>query len=165
MLLIFCAEIEEAKNIKCKNAKIFITGVGLANVLNTPKLILSPDDTIINIGYAGSNKYEVGSIISINEAKKFKASKTIKEPNIKLKTFNIGFKDFCYTSDSFCEYTLTEIPTIDMELYYLSLIYPNIQAIKIISDDLNYTGYKKFEAKKSWDIVNEFLNNEFYPKS
>ena len=158
MLLIFCAEIEEAQNIKCPNAKILITGVGVSNVLKAPRFILNPDDKIINIGYAGSNKYEVGSIISINEVKRFKSSKTIKEFNPKLKTFDIGIKDFCYTSDSFCEYTITEIPAIDMELYYLSLIYPNIQSIKIISDDLNYTGYKRFESKESWQKVNDFIN-------
>jgi len=163
MLIIICAEVEEAKHINCPNAKILITGFGVENVLKTPRLLIQPYDTILNIGYAGSNKYEVGSIVSINGVKLFNSPQE-KEFN-KLNPLEIGNKDFCYTSNSFCEYAIKEIPAVDMELYYLNLLYPNVRAIKIISDDLNYTGYKKFEAEDSWEKVNEFLNNEFYPKS
>lgn len=157
MLIIFCAEIEEAQHIDCPKAKIVITGPGLCNVIQTPRLNVTQTDKIINIGYAGSNKYEVGEVVSVYEARRFSPSLTIQERSISLAT--CYFSDICYTADDFVEdTTFSDIPLIDMELYYLASIYPQIEALKIVSDNLSYSEYKKADFKASWKTVNEVLS-------
>lgn len=157
MLVIFCAEIEEAKYIKCPNALIVVTGVGVGNVLiKASKFQFVPEDIIINIGYAGSNKYPVGSVIGVQKSKRLNPSTVIKEPTIELKPLTES--DVCYTADNFIEHARDEVPLVDMELYYLALIYPQIYSIKIVSDNLDYKTYKKTNFNKSWNKVNKILN-------
>lgn len=157
MLIIFCAEIEEAKHIECPGAKIIITGPGLANVITTPTLNLRPGDKVINVGYAGSTKYNVGDIISVGCCERFNSSYTIDEPVISL--VPCYRSDKCYTADNFIKEVTIELPLVDMELYYLASIYPNIEAIKIVSDNLNYKEYKEFDFDSRWEYVNRILRN------
>lgn len=158
MLLIFCAELEEAKNIKCSDAKIYITGVGVSNILKTPTFILKPTDKVINIGYVGSNKYDVGSVVSVNRCSRLYPSKIVKEKSIDLSScYNEG--DICYTADNFIEHAMDEVPLVDMELYYLASIYPQIQSLKIVSDNLNYKEFKRCNFKRSWDEINKILED------
>ena len=158
MLIIFCAEIEEAVNIKCPKAKIVITGPGLCNVIQTPQIKVKPGDKLINVGYAGSNKYPIGSVVSASSCKRFIPSQTVNEPTLNLvPCYN---SDLCYTADDFVENEkIDEIPLIDMELYYLASIYPQIESLKIVSDNLNFTEYQCADTQGSWDLVNRILNN------
>lgn len=158
MLIIFCAEIEEAVNIKCPKAKIVITGPGLCNVIQTPQIKVKPGDKLINVGYAGSNVYPIGSVVSPSLVKRFMPSATIEE---KALTLTPCYQQaLCYTADDFIENTaIKEVPIIDMELYYLASIYPQIESLKIISDNLNLTEYRAADIQESWDLVNRILNN------
>lgn len=158
MLIIFCAEIEEAVNIKCPKAKIVITGPGLCNVIQSPRLNIKPNDKLINVGYAGSNKYPIGSVVSVSECKRLTPSLTVNEPILNLvPCYN---SDICYTSDDFVENeNVKEVPLVDMELYYLASIYPQIESLKIVSDNLNFTEYQCADISESWNLVNRILNN------
>jgi hypothetical protein len=157
MLLIFCAEMEEAKNIKCSDALILITGVGYNNIIKTmPRLTLKPEDKIINIGYVGSNKYVVGSVVSVDKTCKFNTSPILNEQNIKLKPCYLN-GDVCYTADDFIEQARDEVALVDMELYYLALVYPQIQSIKIVSDNLDIEEHRAFDLSESWELVNKIL--------
>ena len=148
MLIIFCAEPEEAQNIKCRNAKIIITGPGLCNVIQTPQIKLKRNDKVINVGYAGSNVFPVGEVLSVSHTKRLLPSLTIPE-----KTLNLVpcYKSaLCYTADDFIEQDkIREIPLVDMELYYLKILYPQIQSLKIVSDNLNYKDYQKADFKEN----------------
>lgn len=157
MLIIFCAELEEAKNIKCSDALIVVTGVGVGNVLiKASKFQFTPEDIIINVGYAGSNKYSIGTVMGVQSCKRLNPSTVIKEPTIELKSLTES--DVCYTADDFIEHARDEVSLVDMELYYLALIYPQIQSLKIVSDNLDYKTYKKTNFNKSWETVNKILN-------
>ena len=156
MLIIFCAEIEEAQNLDCPRAKIVITGPGLVNVIQTPRVKVRPTDKLINVGYAGSNKYNVGDIISVDSCERLFPSYTVDEPTIKL--VPCDYSDMCYTADNFLSENINrEIPLIDMELYYLASIYPQMESLKIVSDNLNYKEYKEFNFTSSWGYVNKIL--------
>lgn len=158
MLIIFCAEIEEAQNIKCPGAKIVITGPGMCNILQTPKLNIRPGDKIINVGYAGSNVYHVGEVLSPSYTKRLTPSLSV--PELTLSLTPCYTSALCYTADDFVgEDYLKEIPLVDMELYYLASIYPQIESIKIVSDNLNYKSYKTVNLNDSWEIVNRILRN------
>lgn len=159
MLVIICAEIEEAQHIRCSNSKILITGAGLANVIQTPRLCIRPEDKVINVGYAGSNLYPVGEVRTVNACKRLTPSHTIDELELSLKPLRDLTSAGCYTADNFIEDLNMDIPLVDMELYYLTSVYPNIQSIKIISDNLNFKEYRRADFKDSWDVVNKVLNS------
>lgn len=158
MLIVFCAEIEEAQNIKCPEAKIIITGAGLCNVIQTPRIIVNPGDTLINIGYAGSNLFPIGTVKAVNRCRRLTPSSTIEERELILKT-KFGAIVGCYTADDFTEQSTKDIPLVDMELYYLASIYPQMESIKIVSDNLNYKDYKTQDLSTCWDYINNTLNN------
>jgi hypothetical protein len=156
MLLIFCAEMEEAKNIKCPDANIYITGVGVCNILKNPKFLLNQYDKVINIGYVGSNKYKTGSVISVSRCAKLITSNIVEEKSINLNPCYLK-NDICYTADNFIEHARDEVPMVDMELYYLALLYPQIQSIKIVSDNLDINEHRQTDLIKSWELVNKIL--------
>ena len=158
MLIVICAEEDEAKNIITKDRKVYvhITGPGLYNILKTPRLNVKSDDLILNIGYAGSNLFKPGEIFSVVTSQRLEPSKTIKEEKQYLFPYYFLGAD-CYTADNFIEKTSQQLPLVDMELYYLSLIYPGIRSIKIVSDNLNYKDYKKSDFKDSWELVNKAI--------
>lgn len=157
MLHIICAEEEEAQHLDIKNAKIHITGVGLYNVLKSPRIELKENDLVLNIGYAGSNVYKPGEVFSVSSCERLNPSKIVDEKKQFLYPFHFLGAE-CYTADDFIESAFRELPLVDMELYYLCLTYPGIRAIKIISDNLNYKDYKKVKLQESWELVNKAIN-------
>ena len=161
MLIIFCAELEEAQHIKCPEAKIIITGAGLCNVIQTPRINVNPGDTLINIGYAGSTEHPVGEVRTVNACRRLKASKTVKEHIIYTDKIKSLASAVCHTADDFVDRDEVKgalLPLVDMELYYLASIYPQMRAIKIISDNLSYNDYKECNLETSWTFVNTILN-------
>lgn len=149
------------------NVEIIKTGIGLCNVINTLALKLATGqmqltDRIINVGYAGSNKYEVGDIVAVSETKRLCPSATVPENTYRLIYYPllpaIANFDYCLTADDFCNEIINEIPAVDMELYYIKAMgFENVTSFKIISDNLNYCGYEKFEAEESWKKLNNIL--------
>ena len=170
--VILCAMEKEAQYINCPlNVEVIQTGIGLCHTVNTLALKLATGqmqltDRIINVGYAGSNQYEVGDIIGINKVQRLCPSATVPEtvynldafcPKAMLQVTNI---DHCYTADDFCNEIIKPIPAVDMELYYIKAMgFENVTAFKIISDNLNYCGYEKFEAEESWKKLNFILGD------
>ena len=148
------------------NVEIIKTGIGLCNVVNTLALKLatgqmSLEDRIINVGYAGSNKYEVGEIVGVVETQRLCPSATVPENKyqLKIKPHNlVRIYGCCYTADDFCNEIIKPIPAVDMELYYIKAMgFENVTSFKIISDNLNYIGYEKFESDKTWKRMNTIL--------
>lgn len=156
MLVILCAEEEEAKHINHPKAKVIVTGVGVVNIIkNLPKI--PPKAKIINVGYAGSNKYSVGSVVSVDKVERFHRTIVNEEP---INLVPCYVSDLCYTADDFVNTPFVmEIPLIDMELYYLAARFPNIESIKIVSDNLSLTEHRKADLSASWETVNRILNN------
>lgn len=159
MLIVLCAEEEEAKQINSHRVnKVIVTGVGVVNIIKSLAQKIPPKAKIINIGYAGSNKYSVGSVISVNKVERLYKPKIISESSIKLVPCYVD--DVCYTCDDFINASIDiELPLVDMELYYLAARYPNIESIKIVSDNLNLAEHRKADLSASWEIVNRILNN------
>ncbi len=146
--------------------RLFIIGIGVANVIeNMSKIIKNNDikinDKIINIGYAGSKGIKVGEIVSISDCQRFNPSHTIEEKKVNL----IPIKNFkitsCLTNDDFVEED-DEHNNIayDMELFYIAKFFENpISSLKIISDNLDYKSYENFQATECWNNIIEYLNS------
>ena len=141
---------EEAEYNKCREIfpgiECIKTGVGAGNVVkaccNLPK-----GTRIINIGYAGSNNIEIGTVCLVSDSFRYTDGNYKFDDHANpLHLSDEGLP--CYTGNSFfTESDRTEPTLYDMELNYIASFSPHLElvaAVKIVSDNLS---------------VDEFLNN------
>ena len=148
-MLIVIAEKEELKLVEelgYGDEPILITGVGGMNVIEALKGI-SRDTEILNIGYCGSNHYEVGTRLQIiavgTNHEKAQFTERIKPLNVKLAE-KYDDTAYCYTATDFVSETnKTEHCVFDMELAYIRALFDNVRSIKVVSDNLNKNQYKE----------------------
>lgn len=156
-MLIICAMEKEAKNISVPDADIFITGIGVCNVIKSIRNIDADKyKTIVNVGYAGSSNLQIGSVVSVKNTKRYLGSNVLLTPEIPLNPIHENQSN-CISADDFIESNNEYLPLVDMELYYLALAFPQIQSIKIVSDNLGYSQYEMFNKENSWKEVNNLL--------
>ena len=152
-------EVKIPKEFKNKVEKI-ILGYGEYNTVKTiTKLMMngkfSKKDKFYNIGYVGSNEFEIGKVVPVGKVDRETPSKHAKT---KAYTLDSDYKVKCYTANDFVE-SSKHIGVFDMELYILATIFPKIKSVKVVSDNLNYKQYKKVNLKKSWETANMILWN------
>lgn len=143
-MLVVIAQKEEMKLVEelgYSNYPVLITGVGGINVIKALK-DLPKDTEILNIGYAGSNYYDVGTKLEILEVftnhsvAQFEEQSTILSANKGYETTD------CYTSTDFVTSTKISRPCVfDMELAFIASMFNHVTAIKVVSDKLNYMEY------------------------
>lgn len=111
------------------------------------------EDIIINIGYCGSNKIKVGTIVEPNRVVDLKTKEET--------TLNGKDNVVCFTSDTFVEQAHTQQECIyDMELSKIAkLPHKTIYAIKIVSDNLNEKDCENFDNQKIAEQINEKIKN------
>lgn len=145
--IVVIAENEELKLVEklgYSNYPIIVTGVGAINVIK--KLNNIPRETeIINIGYAGSKNYDIGTIVGIKRVATQREIANFKEEyNILQLLPNVDCYSTCYTSTDFIVKTnKKEDCVFDMELAIISSLFPNTRAIKVVSDNLSIKQYKR----------------------
>ncbi len=147
-MLVVIAEKEELKLVEelgYGDYPLIITGVGGLNVIRALK-DLPKDKEILNIGYCGSKYFEKGKRLSINRVgtyhEKAKFNEELLECDIEI-PFDEDDEAICYTSTDFVTKTKKKDNCVfDMELLFIRLMFPNVKAIKVVSDSLNYKEYK-----------------------
>lgn len=143
---------------------VFITGIGLINVIKTLKnLNIDENNVIINIGYAGSsNDINIGSICSITESLCYRNIYN-KKDNIKMnyiknkKIINLP----CSTSIDFVINAKEKNMVYDMELRGILEFFPNTYSIKIISDNGNMNDYDNFLKNNYKKEIKEIIDENF----
>ena len=168
MYIILVAMEKEAQYIDCPNAKVIVTGIGLNNVVKTLSRALihgkiSENDKIINVGYAGSNCFNIGDIVAVDGVVRIRPSETVEEDEYRLSVNYINslkplYIAPCYTADDFVEDISKTIPLVDMELYYIRAFFKNLISFKIVSDNLSEKAYDKFNPEEAWVKMNRILN-------
>ncbi len=143
-MLVVIAEKEELKLVEelgYSDYPVLITGVGGMNVINALKDI--PKDTyIVNIGYAGSNKLEVGTQVEVGWSYTYHPS--VKFTERIYRKLNGNSKIYCYTSTDFVTQTDIEEPCVfDMELAFITAMFKNVRSFKVVSDNLSIKEYRK----------------------
>jgi hypothetical protein len=173
--VILVANDDEAKQLSDifeDNVEILITGEGRSNVIKSltnriKQGYIENDDRIINVGYVGSKGLKKGSVLKINSVEPYMPSETIEESKIDMTISENDLESVsCYTADDFVESSdsnVIHLPSkcvIDMELYYIALMFPNVISYKIVSDTLNYNDYKKANFEESWNNIKTILTEE-----
>lgn len=133
---------------------IIVTGVGAINVMHTLKN-LPRDATIINIGYAGSANYEIGSAVCVEEVRLNHPCVAYPEPELKLKPIPGDYlkspeevlHSVCYSNTDFVLQSNYTDCVFDMELAYIAALgFENLYSLKIVSDNLSLHTYREVAA-------------------
>ena len=145
-MLVVIAQKEEMKLVEelgYENYPVLITGVGGANVIKALR-DLPKNTEIMNIGYCGSNHYDVGTKVQAQFSETNHDIAEFRESSIPLnRVWNVIDSATCYTSTDFVTKTNKEEPCIfDMELAFICSMFDNVQSIKVVSDKCNYQEYK-----------------------
>lgn len=129
----------------------YIIGINGTSMPQTTK-----DDILVNLGYCGAYKVDVGTIVEPNVVFDIKTRKK-KHINKKFGVERIR----CYTSDEFVTNPIANFKSIyDMELYKIvQLPHKKVYALKIVSDNLNEKDCESFNDKECWDKVKELIKN------
>ena len=133
---------------------IVVTGVGAINVMRTLR-DLPRNAKIINIGYAGSANYEIGSVVSVTEVRLNHPCVTYPEPELHLqivpaeylKTPETCLHSVCYSNTDFVLQSDYTDCVFDMELAYIAALgFENLSSLKIVSDNLSLHTYREVAA-------------------
>lgn len=154
--LIVIAEQEEKKLVEqfFPGAEILITGVGAVNIIRSLQHV--PRTTrIINIGYAGSANFEVGTWVEVTEARLNHPNVTYPEPQLELepmggnelKTEHKLRRAICFTGVDFVLASKERDCVFDMELAFIcALGFEHVSSIKYVSDNLSLHEYREVGA-------------------
>lgn len=164
---------EEAEYNKCREyfpgIRCIRTGVGAGNIIRTCSSL--PEGTrIINIGYAGSNNVEIGTVSLVSDTFRYTdgAYRFVDHAN-PLHLSDEGLP--CYTGNSFFTKSEHINPTLyDMELNYVASFTPRLElvaAVKIVSDNLSVEAFLNNAIRESgiltsndvWDKVKKKIES------
>lgn len=136
--------------------EVLITGVGALNVLRALRDV--PRDTeLLNIGYAGSANFSVGSLVEVTDVCLNHPNVTYPEPELRLQTCGelISAALYqsadgqarllqarCYTNTDFVLQSDYRDCVFDMELAFIAgMGFTRLRAIKHVSDNLSLHAY------------------------
>ena len=133
---------------------IIVTGVGAINVIHVLR-DLPRDAQIINIGYAGSANYAIGSAVCVNEVRLNHPCVTYPEPELHLQALPLEYlkesqtclQSVCYSNTDFVLQSDYKDCVFDMELAYIAALgFQNLYSLKIVSDNLSLHTYREVAA-------------------
>ena len=139
---------EEAEYNRCREIfpeiECIRTGVGAGNVIKAC-CTLPKGTRIINIGYAGSNNIEIGTVSLVSDSFRYTDGNYKFDDHANpLHLSDEGLP--CYTGNSFfTESDRTEPTLYDMELNYIASFSPHLElvaAVKIVSDNLSVDAFQ-----------------------
>ena len=133
---------------------IIVTGVGAINVIHVLR-DLPRDAQIINIGYAGSANYNIGSVVQVSQVRLNHPCVSYPEPELHLQTINPMYlarpqkciSSICYSNTDFVLQSEYKDCVFDMELAYIAALgFMNLYSLKIVSDNLSLHTYREVAA-------------------
>ena len=163
MNLIVIAEEGERKLIEkyipdCK-WDVLVTGVGAVNVIRSLR-DLPRDIRILNIGYAGSANFEIGTLVEVSEVRLNHPNCNYNEPVVPVSPCDLSNNAPCTAQDapslfpiadrravcySNCDFVLQsdyKDCVFDMELAYIAALgFERVSALKVVSDNLSLHAY------------------------
>ena len=133
---------------------IVVTGVGALNVMQALREV-PLDARLLNIGYAGSANYDLGSAVLVDEVRLNHPNVNYPEPQLLLVPLSSVYlrapehclHSVCYSNTDFVLQSTYRDCVFDMELAYIAgLGFQNLSAVKIVSDNLSLHTYREVAA-------------------
>ena len=134
--------------------KVVMTGVGAINIMQATRSI-PKDALVLNIGYAGSSNFEIGSWIDVTEARLNHPKVTYPEPTLSLsvRATELGLTSetmgkmrqaVCYSGTDFITESIFRDCAFDMEVAFIAAMgFTRLCSIKYVSDNLDLHDYRE----------------------
>lgn len=125
------------------DSEVLVTGVGALNVLRALS-DLPREARLLNIGYAGSANFAVGTWVEISDAALHHPNVTYPEPALPLapNADSTLIKARCYTSTDFVLASPYRDCVFDMELAFIAAMgFTRLRSLKYVSDNLSLHAY------------------------
>jgi hypothetical protein len=126
------------------------TGVGAINIIRSLQH-LDRESEIINIGYAGSANFDLGTWVEVTEVRLNHPNVTYPEPVLKLIDESLGAelpldhetrRAVCYSNTDFVLQSDYKDCVFDMELAYIAALgFKQLHSLKYVSDNLSLHAY------------------------
>ena len=153
MRTILIAEDSERKLVEeylPGETNIIVTGVGALNVMHALR-DLPRDTELINIGYAGSANFAIGTVVEVTEVRLHHPSLKYDEPGLALRPVDDLFfralnpqQAVCYSNTDFVLASPYKDCVFDMELAYIcGMGFTHVSAIKYVSDNPSLHTYRE----------------------
>lgn len=152
--IILMAEEGERKlltdlGLSLEGYELIFTGVGAFNILRACR-DLPLDAEILNVGYAGSSNFDIGTWVEVTEVRLNHPNVSYPEPTYRLtkEENQLMFDDeqytraVCYTNCDFVLQSDYRDCVFDMELAFIAgLGFTNLRSLKYVSDNLSLHAY------------------------
>ncbi len=138
-------QAKEALGLDLSDAELIFTGVGAINIIRSLQH-LDREAELINIGYAGSANFDLGTWVEVTEVRLNHPNVTYPEPELKISnqqsTINNVKQAPCFTSTDFVLASDYKDCIFDMELAFIAALgFTNLHSYKYVSDNLSLHAY------------------------
>lgn len=138
-------QAQEALGLDLSDAELIFTGVGAINIIRSLQH-LDREAELINIGYAGSANFDLGTWVEVTEVRLYHPNVTYPEPELKISnqqsTINNVKQAPCFTSTDFVLASDYKDCVFDMELAFIAALgFTNLHSYKYVSDNLSLHAY------------------------
>lgn len=128
-----------------RDAQIIYTGVGAINVIRALR-DLPREAEVLNIGYAGSANFDIGTWVEVTEVRLNHPNVTYPEPELKLQITNHKSpkvkQAICYSNCDFVLASDYKDCVFDMELAFIAAQgFKHLHSLKYVSDNLSLHAY------------------------
>ena len=135
----------ETLGLDLSDAELIFTGVGAINIIRSLQH-LDREAELINIGYAGSANFDLGTWVEVTEVRLNHPNVTYPEPELKISnqqsTINNVKQAPCFTSTDFVLASDYKDCVFDMELAFIAALgFTNLHSYKYVSDNLSLHAY------------------------
>ena len=135
----------ETLGIDLSDVPVIYTGVGAINVIRSLQDI-DREAELINIGYAGSANFDLGTWVEVTEVRLNHPNVTYPEPELRIERLKVKGERLkeaiCYTNCDFVLASDYKDCVFDMELAFIaSLGFKNLRSLKYVSDNLSLHAY------------------------
>ena len=137
-------------NDEWRDAKVIYTGVGAINIIRALQ-DLPRDARLLNIGYAGSANFDIGTWVEVTEVRLNHPNVTYAEPVLVMangrmdewtKVMTKVRQAVCYTNTDFVLLSDYTDCVFDMELAFIAALgFKNLHSLKYVSDNLSLHAY------------------------
>ena len=138
-------KVRDELGLDLQDAELIYTGVGAINIIRSLQN-LDREAELINIGYAGSANFDLGTWVEVTEVRLNHPAVSYPEPELKIQNSKFKIKNckqaICYTNCDFVLASDYRDCVFDMELAFIAALgFKNLHSLKYVSDNLSLHSY------------------------
>ena len=144
-------KVRDELGLDLQDAELIYTGVGAINIIRSLQN-LDREAELINIGYAGSANFDLGTWVEVTEVRLNHPNVTYKEPTLEVRPLHCETASLldrstvrravCYSNCDFVLASDYRDCVFDMELAFIAALgFKNLHSLKYVSDNLSLHSY------------------------